>query len=554
MAGPWEQYAAPEAGPWTQYAPAPEPQPAVSDEFNGTPEQLYAVQRNTLTGLGRGLTSIQDAGTQLLGRALVSVSPEGSEMEKWAKGQLAGVEGRAKRREDSYQAGKGPGSEVGRIAGGVVGTAPLAFMMPGAAATGLIPSMASGAATGATVGALTPVENPEQGFWGEKAKQVGLGGVTGGIASGATNLIGRAISPKASTDPNVQLLLNRGVTPTPGQMMGGTAKSVEEKAISVPILGESIKRAQQRGVEQFNRAAIDDALAPIGTKLPKDMQPGRDAIAYAQKAITDNYDNILPNLSARVDQPFTQEMSSLIGNARAGLTAEEFSKVDKVLAYQFKKHMSPNQTFTGEGLKAIESDLGSKASNYMHSSNAAEREIGGAFKEAQAIFRRMIERSNPQQADALKAANAAAAKMMRIETAAGRVGAQDGVFTPAQLFNAVQSMDPSVRHRATAGGRALGQELAEAGKNVLSNRVPNSGTTDRALMALMVSNPTNWPYLVGAGAASGAYLQPMQQVLATALASRGQGAPATAQLIRELGPAAASLAPLFGPGILNNAP
>jgi hypothetical protein len=553
MAGPWEQYAAPEAGPWTQYAPPPEP-PVASDAFNGTPEQLYAVQRNTLKGAGRGLTSIQDAGTQLLGRALVSVAPEGSELEKWAKGQLGGVEGRAQRREQKYQAEKGPGSEVGRIAGGVAGTAPLAFMMPGAAATGLLPSMASGAATGATVGALTPVENPEQGFWTEKLKQLGIGGVTGGLASGATNLAARAIAPKASQNPDVQMLLNKGVTPTPGQMLGGTAKSIEEKAISVPLLGESIKGAHKRGIEQFNRAAIDDALAPISAKLPKDMAPGRDAIAYAQKAISDNYDNLLPKLSATVDRQFEAEFTNLTALARAGLTADEFSKVDKVLAYQFQKHMSPNQTFSGEALKTIESDLGSKASNYMNSTTAAEREIGGALKEAQAIFRRMIERSNPGHADALKAANAAAAKMMRIDTAAGRVGAEDGVFTPAQLLNAVRSMDPSVRNRAFARGDAIGQPLAEAGKKVLSNRVPNSGTADRAMLAMMASNPLHWPYLAGAGVGGGAYSQPGQKALATLLASRGQGAPATAALIRELGPAAASMGPLFGPGILDNAP
>ena len=86
-------------------------------------------------------------------------------------------------------------------AGRMVGTyaAPMAagLLMAGAGAglTGLGGALARvgiGAATGAGFGAATPVDNPEQNFWGQKAAQTGAGAATGlalsGVGEGARAL------------------------------------------------------------------------------------------------------------------------------------------------------------------------------------------------------------------------------------------------------------------------------------------------------------------------------------------------------------------------------
>jgi hypothetical protein len=72
------------------------------------------------------------------------------------------------------------------------------------------------------------------------------------------------------------------------------------------------------------------------------------------------------------------------------------------------------------------------------------------------------------------------ANMKDMETAAGRSEANGGVPTPLQIINS-----------AKEGSRLEG--LGRDAQEVLGNRVPNSGTTDRLLMSLLLG---------GAGAAA----------------------------------------------------
>ena len=96
-----------------------------------------------------------------------------------------------------------------------------------------------------------------------------------------------------------------------------------------------------------------------------------------------------------------------------------------------------------------------------------------------------------------------------MQAAAGKTGAAEGVFTPAQLGQAVREMDTSARHSAFARGDAPMQELSDAGRNVLSVRTPNSGTADRLLTATLGAGAATWAIpltaLLGGGAALGAY-------------------------------------------------
>src|SRR5690606_13355534 len=124
--------------------------------------------------------------------------------------------------EQAYQAARQATGQEGmdwwRLAGNVAGAAPLMAVAPGAASTGL-GRVGVGAAQGALVSGLQPV------YEGPVAQntlyQMATGGAAGGAAAGLGNALSRLISPRASTNPQVQTLLDEGVTPTPGQILGG---------------------------------------------------------------------------------------------------------------------------------------------------------------------------------------------------------------------------------------------------------------------------------------------------------------------------------------------
>ena len=85
---------------------------------------------------------------------------------------------------------------------------------------------------------MNPVTSGD--FVDEKLKQVALGSAFGGAVPMVTGGLARMVSPKASVNPKLEMLKAEGVKPTIGQTLGGWANAVEEKAQSLPIVGDAI--------------------------------------------------------------------------------------------------------------------------------------------------------------------------------------------------------------------------------------------------------------------------------------------------------------------------
>jgi hypothetical protein len=503
-------------------------------------------------GVMRGIRDPIDAGAQLLTRGLEAIAPAGSSFEKFMQGERARVEDINKKGEDEYQKGRTYPNlpDIPRVAGNIGGAAPVAAAMPGAAAEGLLARTGAGMLGGAASGALEPVfDAKNDDFWSKKGMQTATGAVGGAVVPAVVGGAARVISPNASLPTSqARQLMDAGVTPTPGQILGGGANRIEEAAQSVPLVGDSIKSARGRSVQDFNRAAVDQSLAPIGEKLGADTPLGREAVSEMHDKVSAAYDRLLPQLKVQADQPFVSNMTQLRSMAQ-GLTPDMANKFDKTLRDVVVRKFSPNGSMTGEGYKSVESELGKLSNDYSTSALASERELGGALKQAQAEMRDLLSRSNPQHAEELGRINQAFGNTLRVEGAAGRIGSDQGVFTPAQLLSSVRQMDPSMRKGAFARGEAPMQDLADAGKAVLGNKVPDSGTPFRsmamaapALGAMYLANPaTAIGVATGGLSAMGAYTEPGQSLLASLLASRPSGANDVAALLRRNAPIATTL-------------
>jgi hypothetical protein len=123
----------------------------------------------------------------------------------------------------------------------------------------------------------------------------------------------------------------------------------------------------------------------------------------------------------------------------------------------------------------IEADLGKAARDLQMSSVSAERDVGKAIAEARQAFRDLMARNLPaDDAMRLPGADRAYANIVPVKAAAERAKAQGGVFTPNQLQNATR---PGTDMRG----------FADNAQSVLSSRVPNSGTADRAMLMAMLT-------------------------------------------------------------------
>ena len=523
----------------------------------GFPDATQQAGTSLAYSTAMGLRDPLDAAAQLAARGGAAL-PAGP-VQKFFQGQVQDVEGARKAAEASYQANSamsGGSFDPARALGNVLATAPIAYAMPGAGATKFLPQMLSGTASGAALSALQPVSDAQSpDFWKEKGGQVAMGAASGGASSAALNLLARAISP--ATSEAAQKMLDVGVTPTPGQIMGGTANRVEEKLQSIPVIGDAITNAKARGMEQFNRATVNQALAPIGEQLDMKTPLGREAIDEMSSKISGAYDTILPKATVKLDPQFASDVGNVVGMVRSGLNPQQSDQFSNILQGKLLNKFSDAGVMSGDGWKQAESELGRLASGYRSSPDFDQRQLGDALSEVQSNLRGLLQRSNPDLAPQIQAANQAWALSRRVSIAAAKPNAEPGMFSPAQLVQAVRQADPTRNKTAFARGNALMQDYAEAAKQVLGSRVPDSGTAGRAALFGIPTALAGLAYsghpgaAIGAGlagtAALGAYSPVGQRTLAALLASRPAVAPAIAQGARNLTPlGTASLLSLMG--------
>lgn len=345
-----------------------------------------------------------------------------------------------------------------------VGTAAPAMILPGAN------TVLGSAVIGGLTGAAQPTID------GESALQnTAIGTAAGGVGAGIARALGSATRPRVGNDQ--RLLTDSGIGLTPGQNAGGVAKAIEDKATSLPIVGDIINSSRQRGIEDFNAAAIDRARLP-GSTAPR---VGRDALAGIRQELGAAYDAVLNRSQVDLnDQQFAAAINNLRQMAQA-LPAQEQRAFDEILNREIGSRMAPNGVLSGENLQMAKSGLGQRADRFGTSTDAYQRDLGDAIRQAREELQDLVRRSNPQNATELQAIDRAYANFKRLQRAASSVAAPNGVFTPAQLVNAVKAMDKSKDKRAFSEGTALLQDLAEAGKNVLPSKVPDSGTAGRLM-------------------------------------------------------------------------
>jgi hypothetical protein len=461
-----------------------------------------------------------NAGAQMLEQALPETAVERiNQLNNWLADQglpLAriddrGLQGQLQDQEAAYQASRPDPAEmdVGRGIGNIATMAAGGSALAPARAASVGGRIAQGVAGGALGGSLAaPVlEGGPDTFWQDKGVQAGVGAAAGGVAGGV--LEGVAGMGRQMTRPSVQTVREMGVTPTIGQTAGGVIDDIEQKMTSVPIAGKFIDDQRQRAVGEFNVGVVNDALAPLGAAVSR---TGREAVDEANKLVNDAYAysrSLVDKID--VDQQGAQQMMAIGAEMRAA---------PEDMARAFDRYVQERIMPRGQGgsfepldFKRIDSELGQRVAN-------SSAELRDAYASLRQTLRDMAARQSPEYAEAQARADAAFSRMVRVNKAMNKSATTD-TFTPGQLAMAAREADRSAGRRASAGGQALSQDLADAGQDVLGKTVPNSGSVDRASQMMLGGGA----FGVGTGVidpitASGAigglsalYTTPMQRML-----------------------------------------
>lgn len=356
------------------------------------------------------------------------------------------------------------GSTAGRVVGEIGAQAPLAGLPGG-------PLL-----QGALGGALMSNEGSVSGV----LKDAAIGGAVGKVGDVALRKAADLASP--FVEDGLRSLVSAGVRVTPGQtaragngLGSRIASTIEDRATSLPFVGDAIQAGRARSVETFNTAAINRALEPIGEALPKDTPFGRRAIRYAGDQLSKAYDEILPTLRVSGDQQFADDLVAIHAETK-GMAPGRIRQFNNILADLSDRYFVNGTEVSGEAMKEIETRLGEKIRRYARSQDADQQELGDALSSVLDALRETAARQNPASAQRLRAINQGWKSLTQVERAALN---SKGVFGPSAYSQAVRRSSDTVRSRGYARGEALNQDLADAASDILPSEVPDSGTAGR---------------------------------------------------------------------------
>lgn len=309
-------------------------------------------------------------------------------------------------------------------------------------------------------------------------------------------------------------LIKRGVPVTIGQAFGPTTKRLEEAATSIPFAGDVIKGAQRRAMERFGAAAYNEALDPIGKKIPKNLV-GREAFEAAETEISKAYDDVIKSIDLPAGQAFVQDLSGVVAKYADDLPKKEADQLQKIITREVTNRISDGR-LSKQAFKNAQSSIRGDAYTFSTSTDAYQRQLGDALNDVAGELFEVLAKEAPDLATQLKKVDTAYSRFVPLQKAAAK--GEEAVFTPAQLRQQIRAGGRRTP-QAVARGNLPMQRLAETGQEILGPRLPESGTATRGLVGIGA--------LGGGGAAFGI---PLEAMAAGALSSSLYTRPAQAFL------------------------
>jgi len=434
----------------------------------------------------------------------VSGSPAGAFAANFANTATAGTAGalagdRGKGALDAMSAMNPNASFGGSLAGGILGAGTAEMALAARAPIALARYAPRVADT--LYGGLSGFNAAEEG-------QGGMGALTGAVAGGVGGAVGDRVMrgvgavARGVTDPAVQRLRALNIPLTVGRAvgnsgpLGGMVKRMEEAATSIPGVGSQVSARFDDGLQGVNRAAFEIGAETTGGQV---QDIGSAGLQQLRARVGQQYRTALDPV--RLDIANDPVALADITNAQmlARTTPQVGEQADEALAYRIGGGMDDLGGMDGRDFQEAYRGLARDGRSAANGPYATE--YAGAMREGQDALASTLERQNPGAFGEFQNANTANRRAMVLADAVNAAKNQnDEMFTPAQLNTADANSATRLTGRMTsASGQRPFYELAQDAQQIMGNRLPNSGTADRALATIALGSLGG----AGLGAAGG---------------------------------------------------
>lgn len=326
------------------------------------------------------------------------------------------------------------------------------------ASRGLIGIPAAGAVQGGISSAMT-----------EGNLSGALPGAVGAGVVGAAGKIARPIAEGAISKARqgyVNTLKNIGIEDlSPGQLTGNKNLELTESVLSnmLPTAGAARKKAEGQ-LKKFTQAA----LSKVGINADEITPEVREA---AEDAFGKKYNAMFAGAQINIDEPILKTVSEISAKNLKKLPTDVKPIVQSYLQDIVQ---APGRKLTGEAYQETRSNLTRQA----HSMAARDPFTADTLRKIRDSLDNAAMRSIPAaKGGALKQLNREYGNYKTIQKAASRVSENslEGMLSPSALLQAVEIGNK------TKGQRGYNElyNLARAGRSVLVDSIPNSGTAQR---------------------------------------------------------------------------
>jgi len=432
---------------------------------------LKASGQTTMTGIGQVLDPL----AQQLEQTFPAVSRFGQKLGMpSAKEAAAGREAEilAQREANKHLLETSAG-----LAGNITGELGQAVMLPGG-------TIGKAALAGAGMGAVQPTL-PEE----NRAYNIGSGAVLGAAGQGVVNALGKVAQPITNQLGEiganaVKTLRDAGIPLDAAQATGSALLGRVKAALS----DNPFTAGAQNEFSGVQKQAFNKAIAKTMGENADRITPA--VISNAKENIGKIYDDVASKVNIRADDKFLNNLSAIDDEAKNILNDQQYSIIDKNI-----KNIINKASIEGNQLNASQYQNIKKTLDRLSSSS--DTDVAGYARDLRDVLNKGLSDSaeatgNKELVTSLKEANKRWGNMRKIEDVALKNA--EGDISPSLLYNSLTTK--AKRNAFYAEDNEL-SKLAAAGKIVLPEKLPNSGTIARGLAQAAVP--------AAAGAAYGLY-------------------------------------------------
>ena len=199
-----------------------------------------------------------------------------------------------------------------------------------------------------------------------------------------------------------------------------------------------------------------------------------EVIAQAQNRIGKAYDDVAAKVNISVDGKFQKSLSDLAQEAQNVLKPDQFAIIERNIGDIYEKATMGGGRISGDQYQVLKRGLDRLSKSADTDVATYAREMRDVINEG--LYDSAVASGNTHLVDVLKKANKQWGNMRKIEDIA--LKDTSGFVSPSSLYNSLTSK--SKRNAFYAEDTTL-PDLARAGKMILPEKLPNSGTAARLM-------------------------------------------------------------------------